>query len=84
MIRALCPQKLATMVLQHAKVFTDTSQAFHTNAQHDSLVSSSIAEAAKRDSYTTKAISVLGMVFLPGTFISVSTSVVHLSASNRC
>jgi hypothetical protein len=47
------------------------TQAFHTNAQHDTFIASQIALTSQRDGQTTKGISILGMVFLPGTYISV-------------
>ncbi|GAB7366326.1 hypothetical protein MBLNU230_g8126t1 [Neophaeotheca triangularis] len=67
-----------------ARLQNEMNLAFHTNAQHDSLVSSSIAEASKRDSNATKAISILGMVFLPGTFVSAifSMSFFHHAPSS--
>jgi hypothetical protein len=46
-------------------------QAFHTNAQHDTSIASQIALTSQRDGQTTKGISILGMLFLPGTYISV-------------
>ena len=46
-------------------------QAFHTNAQRDTVTANRIAEAAQRDGQITKGISILGMLFLPGTFVSV-------------
>ncbi|KAK4904284.1 hypothetical protein LTR49_026227 [Elasticomyces elasticus] len=45
--------------------------AIHLDAQHNGHVTSHIAELAQRDGEITKGISVLGMVFLPGTFVSV-------------
>ncbi|KAK5738257.1 hypothetical protein LTR17_006134 [Elasticomyces elasticus] len=44
--------------------------AIHLDAQHNGHVTSHIAELAQRDGEITKGISVLGMVFLPGTFVS--------------
>jgi Mg2+ and Co2+ transporter CorA len=35
-------------------------------------MSAQIAEATKRDSEAMKTLSILGVVFLPGTFVSVS------------
>lgn len=46
--------------------------AFHIASEHDSLIQAQIAHAANIDSRAMKTISILGMVFLPGTFISVS------------
>ena len=46
-------------------------QAFHTNAQRDTVAAIRIAEVAQRDGQITKGISMLGMLFLPGTFVSV-------------
>ncbi|KAK3613192.1 hypothetical protein LTR56_028024, partial [Elasticomyces elasticus] len=45
--------------------------AIHLDAQHNGHVTSHIAELAQRDGEITKGISVLGIVFLPGTFVSV-------------
>lgn len=44
--------------------------AFHIGSQYESIISARIAEAAQRDGMTMKTISVLGLVFLPGTLIS--------------
>ncbi|KAI6816731.1 hypothetical protein KC332_g10657 [Hortaea werneckii] len=44
--------------------------AFHIRTQHDSMVASQIAELARADSVSMKGISILGLVFLPGTFVS--------------
>lgn len=46
--------------------------AFHIATEHDSLIQAQIAHAANVDSSAMKTISILGMIFLPGTFISVS------------
>jgi hypothetical protein len=46
-------------------------QAFHANSQHDTSIASKIALTSQRDGQTTKGISILGMLFLPGTYISV-------------
>lgn len=47
------------------------TQAFHANAQHGTSIASQIALTSQRDGQTTKGISILGMLFLPGTYISV-------------
>ncbi|KAI7216803.1 hypothetical protein KC333_g4613 [Hortaea werneckii] len=52
------------------RMSNEIALAFHRNAQSDTQFASQIAESAKRDGQTTKAISVLGMLFLPGTFVS--------------
>ncbi|CZT19440.1 uncharacterized protein RCC_05291 [Ramularia collo-cygni] len=44
--------------------------AFHISAQADSLIAAKIAHAAQVDSSAMKTLSFLGLVFLPGTFIS--------------
>ncbi|CAK3812940.1 Hypothetical predicted protein [Lecanosticta acicola] len=44
--------------------------ALHITSQHANKLSAEIAEAARVDSRTQKTISVLGLLFLPGTFIS--------------
>jgi ABC-type multidrug transport system fused ATPase/permease subunit len=46
-------------------------QAFHTVAQYDSGTAVVIGKATQVDSAAMKTISVLGLAFLPGTFISV-------------
>ncbi|KAF2719093.1 hypothetical protein K431DRAFT_287120 [Polychaeton citri CBS 116435] len=43
---------------------------FHLNARYDSFIAGHVAVAARKDGQTMKAISILGMVFLPGTFVS--------------
>lgn len=50
------------------------TEAFHIDSQHKSIISSRIAEAAQRDGMTMKTISILGIIFLPGTLISVLQS----------
>jgi hypothetical protein len=41
-------------------------------AQKDSKTMMELAADSKRDSYAMKTISILGMFFLPGTFVAVS------------
>jgi Mg2+ and Co2+ transporter CorA len=41
-------------------------------AQKDSKVMMELAADSKRDSSAMKTISILGMLFLPGTFVAVS------------
>ncbi|GIZ49970.1 hypothetical protein CKM354_001298500 [Cercospora kikuchii] len=53
-----------------SRLNNEISLAFHITAQHTSLSSARISEAARVDSNATKTISILGLVFLPGTFIS--------------
>ena len=43
----------------------------HLNARRDGLVTNRIATLTFRDGEIMKGISVLGMMFLPGTFVSV-------------
>ncbi|KAK3111934.1 hypothetical protein LTR53_012310 [Teratosphaeriaceae sp. CCFEE 6253] len=45
--------------------------AFHLDAQHNGQVTARIAKLAQRDGEVMKGSRVLGMVFLPGTFVSV-------------
>lgn len=47
------------------------SKAFHVSSQRDSKIASQIAATSLVDSATMKSISILGMIFLPGTLISV-------------
>jgi hypothetical protein len=61
-------------------------KALHLTARHDSSVTNHIAELAHRDGETMKGISILGLVFLPGTFVSVSHDIpllAHLLAVDR-
>jgi hypothetical protein len=51
------------------------SQTFHVNAQYDSVVQGRIATSAQADSAAMRTISFLGLIFLPGTFISVGCRV---------
>ncbi|TVY52504.1 hypothetical protein LCER1_G006989, partial [Lachnellula cervina] len=55
--------------------------AFNTVAQHDSRIAVLIAEATQVDSASMKTISILGLVFMPGTFICAlfSTSFFNFS-----
>ncbi|TKX19028.1 hypothetical protein C1H76_8918 [Elsinoe australis] len=46
-----------------------TNMALVTIQQHDSRTSTDIAKAAMQDSSSTKTISVLGLIFLPSTFV---------------
>jgi hypothetical protein len=62
---------------------TNQRQAFHISAQRDSLVASRIADLARTDSASVRTISILGLVFLPGTFVSVSYDVIT-SAATHC
>lgn len=52
---------------------------FHFNTQEDALNSIELAADMKKDSTSMSAIALLTMVFLPGTFIAVSTSPQHKS-----
>jgi hypothetical protein len=49
-------------------------QTFNTVAQHDSHIGVRIGEATQVDSAAMKTISVLGLVFLPATFVGVRSS----------
>jgi hypothetical protein len=55
-------------------------QAFSSVAQYDSRIGVRISKATQVDSAAMKTISVLGLVFLPGTFICVRS----LSFSISC
>jgi Mg2+ and Co2+ transporter CorA len=70
----LASQVPVTSIFQADVVLTRNiyPQALHLNARHDSLVNNRIAELAHRDGQVMKGIGILGMVFLPGTFVSVS------------
>lgn len=50
----------------------ETSTVIAQASKEDSAVMKTIAVETKRDSSAMKTISILGMVFLPGTFIAVS------------
>jgi len=50
------------------------SKAFHIGTERDSTIAAQMARAMQQDSTAMKTISVLGLVFLPGTFVSASLS----------
>ncbi|KAK0301614.1 hypothetical protein LTR82_018213 [Friedmanniomyces endolithicus] len=54
------------------RLANEIALAFHLDARHNNKLSSHIAELAQRDGETTKGISFLGTLFLPGTFVSRS------------
>ncbi|KXT08452.1 hypothetical protein AC579_5617 [Pseudocercospora musae] len=54
----------------HERLRNEINLAFHISTQADSLVQQKIATLSRRDSNATRTISILGLVFLPGTFIS--------------
>lgn len=56
------------------KETVNVDQAFHINGQSDTLLARDIARMAQRDGSTMKGIAVLGMMFLPGTFVSVRST----------
>lgn len=58
--------------LSPSLLISDVAQAFHLNSRRDSLQTNRIARVAHRDSEIMKGVSVLGLAFLPGTFVSVS------------
>lgn len=61
---------------------SDTSnKAINVVAQHDSHVSVRIGEATQVDSAAMKTISILGLTFLPGTFICVR--IAHLQPHRK-
>ncbi|KAI1076088.1 hypothetical protein F5B20DRAFT_557464 [Whalleya microplaca] len=47
-----------------------TSMEWNYNSRKDVMINIKIAEASKKESSQMKAISMLGMIFLPGTFLS--------------
>jgi Mg2+ and Co2+ transporter CorA len=51
-----------------------TPKVLHLNARRDGLVTHRIATLTFRDGEVMKGISVLGMIFLPGTFVSVGVT----------
>jgi hypothetical protein len=64
------------MAQKDAQVNIELAQTSATLAQaskKDSEVMRSIAVETQKDSFAMKTIAVLGMFFLPGTFIAVST-----------
>jgi hypothetical protein len=61
-------QKDAKVNIRLAEISADISQA----TMQDSKVMKELATESKKDSSAMKTISLLGMVFLPGTFIAVS------------
>jgi hypothetical protein len=63
-------QKDAKVNIELAK----TSAGIARSSKDDSAVMREIAEQTKRDSSAMKTIAVLGMFFLPGTFVAVSLS----------
>lgn len=62
----------------------ETRLAFNTVAQYNSQIAVRIGEATQVDSRAMKTISVLGLVFLPGTFICAlfSTSFFNFSPAS--
>jgi hypothetical protein len=52
-------------------------------AQKDSKVMMELAADSKRDSSAMKTISILGMLFLPGTFVAVSQVQIEISIHIR-
>ncbi|KAK0250085.1 hypothetical protein LTS09_014816 [Friedmanniomyces endolithicus] len=55
-----------------ARLQNEMNLAFHIGGERDSAIAAQMAQSMKQDSAAMKAISVLGLVFLPGTFVSVS------------
>ena len=63
------------MAAKNAKAnlsIAETSATIAKASKEDSAAMRTIASESKRDSSTMKTISLLGMIFLPGTFIEVS------------
>lgn len=50
----------------------DEGQAFQMCTQRDSLAAALISQLARAGSASVRTISILGLVFLPGTFVNVS------------
>ena len=57
----------------------ETSAVIAKASKEDSAAMRTIALESKRDSTAMKTISILGMLFLPGTFIAVSS---HMSLNS--
>jgi hypothetical protein len=77
------------MAQKDAKVniaLAESSATIAKASKEDSAVMRIIALESKRDSPAMKTISILGMLFLPGTFIAVSfqTSYYLLNAVVHC
>jgi Mg2+ and Co2+ transporter CorA len=63
------------MAQKDAKVniaLAESSAAIAKASKEDSAVMKTIALESKKDSSAMKTISILGMIFLPGTFVAVS------------
>lgn len=65
---------LVCVAIRIETIIVMIQQAFNTVAQQDSRITVQIGRAAQIDSAAMKTISVLGLVFLPGTFICVRCS----------
>jgi hypothetical protein len=52
-------------------------------AQKDAQVNIELSQASKEDSVAMKTIAVLGMFFLPGTFLAVSTPLYPVAKSHE-
>ncbi|KAK0935884.1 hypothetical protein LTR29_012506 [Friedmanniomyces endolithicus] len=67
-----------------ARLQNEMNLVFHIGGERDSAIAAQMAQSMKQDSAAMKAISVLGLVFLPGTFVSAifSMSFFHYSASS--
>ncbi|KXT00800.1 hypothetical protein AC578_2920 [Pseudocercospora eumusae] len=67
-----------------SRLRNEITLAFHISTQADSLVHQNIAALSQRDSNATRTISILGLVFLPATFISAvfSTSFFNFQQSS--
>lgn len=63
---------LAYMQQVGAQANSQSCQVYQFMAQRDSNVMMELAAGSKRDSSAMKTISILGMLFLPGTFVAVS------------
>ena len=74
------------MAAKDAKInlsLAETSAVIAKASKEDSAVMRTIAIESKRDSSAMKTTSILGMVFLPGTFIAASCpTLISLIASN--
>lgn len=62
--------RLRSLALE-SRIRNEINLAFHVNSLQDSRIATQLARSAKFDNQTMKTISILGLILLPGTFISV-------------
>lgn len=65
---------LVVISSMEARILLTLIQAFNTVAQHESRIAARIAEATQVDSAAMRTVSILGLFFLPGTFVCVRTT----------